>query len=595
MNLPSVLRFALLAGIYIFPTVGYANDDVNQFIEQVGVVVYDCPADEYREQLDQYLASDAITTQQRFQLTTLLSHYQNCNGQGTQAYEVLTQLIEDSRATKDAQYYASAYYQIGFTYDVKEMPERCEYYAEALRLAVNKFPDIELSAKLGLIVNACPNTGYKTEGEKLAALFATVEEYSGSENHRALAHIHNNIGLYFGRQYQQVLAAEQFLKAYEIGSNVYTSSNRLSILISALSALLASGQYDRVKEALEEFERVNQEVDTTLTNFWYYLAKTGYHYRVGEIAELEEALVPFGALVKRFNNAFYNGIHGWYSAVPCLVREDLVCLKAFVENEGSLVRPQKPYANYEYYKFMMRSYLLLGDTEAAKEAFELIVDRLDTIRQNNEQFTRVLGIANLYSQIYVLETEVEAAERRRKQIIYTLIVISIIMLSIAAFFWRKRHLATMALDPVTQVLNSKTAINRIMNVDKPSQDKTNALAIFDLGNFREVNRQVGSTKGDYVLRKIAETLSKVTRDSDVLGRFAPEQFILCLCDIEEDSAKSFFERVQTALENTFLDGQHGVDISIRSSMSIYISNDNFHDLDTVLDDMLLSLSLNGSK
>jgi diguanylate cyclase (GGDEF)-like protein len=153
----------------------------------------------------------------------------------------------------------------------------------------------------------------------------------------------------------------------------------------------------------------------------------------------------------------------------------------------------------------------------------------------------------------------------------------------------------MSLDPVTQVLNSKTALAQIARVENPSPNKINALAIFDLGNFREVNRQVGSTKSDYVLQSIANTLAKVTRDRDILGRFAPEQFILCLTDIEEASAKSFFERVQKALESTLLEGQHGVSISIRSSMSIYISNENFHDLNAVLDDMLLSLSLNGSK
>lgn len=572
-----------------------ATPDVDEFISNIGVVTYDCPDSQFDEQLDQFLASDTISQQQRFQLIVKKSHYQNCNGQGQKAQVALKALVAEPTADKNSEYYASAIYQIGFTYDVKEMNERCEYYGDALKLSMGRFDDIELSSTLGLVVNKCPNSGYADQSQALAALFATLEGYSKTDNKRALAHIHNNIGLFFAAHYQQVLAGDQFYKAYEMGAEVYTGSNRLSILVSAISAYLASGQYERANEALVEFETVNKEINSSLTNLWYYYLKSGYYYRVGDIEALETTLVPFGELVPRFNNPMYNGLYRWYSAFPCLEREDIECLRSYVIEEGSLERPQKAYANYEYYKFMMRVYLLLGDVSSSKEAFELIVNRLDTIRQNEERFTKTLGVANLYSQIFVLENQILVEERRRNIVVGTAVLFLIIFVMVVGLYLRKRSIARMSLDPVTQVLNSKTALSQIARVENPSLNKINALAIFDLGNFREVNRQVGSTKSDYVLQSIANTLSKVTRDRDILGRFAPEQFILCLTDIDETSAKSFFERVQKALESTLLEGQHGATISIRSSMSIYISSENFSDLNAVLDDMLLSLSLNGSK
>ena len=595
MNLPKHIKYTSIFLLSIAPHLVMANPGVDEFIQNIGVVTYDCPDNQFKEQLDSYLLSDEISQQQRFKLLTRKSHYQNCNGQSEQAQISLKSLISNPLVDEDSEYYASAVYQIGFTYDMKEMNERCGYYSDALSLAKGRFEDIELSSTLGLLVNGCPNSGYTDDSQVLAALFATLERYAQSNNERALAHIHNGLGLFFGTQFQQVLAADQFLRAYEMGSTVYTGSNRLSILISAISSLLATGQYDRAAEALIEFERVNSEINTPLTNFWYYLGKSGYHYRVGELEKLEASLVPFGELVARFNNDHYNGIFRWYSAVPCLASEDIECLQRFVEAEGSLGVPQKSYASYDYYKFMMRTYFLLGDIDDANSAFELIVRRLDTLRQNEERFTKMLGVANLYTQIYVLENKITTQELRRKQMLIGLFISVVCFILVIGFFLRKRHIARMSLDPVTQLLNSKTAIARISRVEKPSQNKTNALAIFDLGNFREVNRQVGSTKGDYVLQTIANTFSKVTRDKDILGRFAPEQFILCLTDIDEASAKSFFERVQEALQNTLLEGQHGVTMSIRSSMSIYISNENFSDLNAILDDMLLSLSLNGSK
>ena len=93
------------------------------------------------------------------------------------------------------------------------------------------------------------------------------------------------------------------------------------------------------------------------------------------------------------------------------------------------------------------------------------------------------------------------------------------------------------------------------------------------------------------MQQIAATLKDVTRSTDILGRFAPEQFILCLPDIEEQTAKSFFERIREALENTDLGEDANQSISVRSAISIYIATAAFDDLDEILDDMTRSFEL----
>jgi diguanylate cyclase (GGDEF)-like protein len=567
---------------------------VDAFLEEISTVTYDCPAIEYLPQVDEYLVSQDISRDQRFQLLVNKTHFQNCNGETEAAQASLIQLLEDPNVDSSSRYYALATYQLGFTYDMQERSERCEHYANAFKLSEGKFNDIEISSTLGLITN-CPQSGYSNDSERIAAYFALLERYAASDNFRALAHIHNSIGLFFGGKEQHVLAAEQYLKAHEIGSSVYTGSNRLSILISAISSLLASGQFDKAEQAIEEFELINAEVGTPLTNFWLYYAQAGYYYRVNDIERLEQTLPLLSDAIDKVNISFYKDLFRWYSAVPCLYRKDLACLQEFVDVEKTIPKQRKQYASYDYHKFLVRAYFALGDLESASEAYEDSVRKLDQIKENHDGMSKVMGVANLYGQIYVLENKILVAERRKQQLTVGLSVFVLLTLSGLAYVIRKRHVARMSLDPITQLLNSKTSINEIGKVLPPSKGKTNALAIFDLGNFREVNRQVGSTKGDYVLQKIASTLTKVTRDNDILGRFAPEQFILCLTDIEESSAKSFFERVQQALERTFIDGQHGANISIRSSMSIYITNEKFDDLHRVLDDMLLSLSLKSQK
>lgn len=596
LNLPSIIPWIFTCSFFVsIPFYSNAQTPIDEFLADVKTVTYDCPDPKYREQVDIYLRSTDLDDEYRFRLLVNQTHFQNCYGQNAEAQKTLKSIVNDSKADRRAEYFASATYQLGFTFDVQEREERCVHYAEALRLSKGKFADIEMSATLGLITN-CPQSGYSNDGERLAAYFALVEQYAESGNNRALAHIHNSIGLFFGAREQHVLAADQYLKAHEMGESVYTGSNRLSILISAITSLLGSGQHARAYEAIQDFDVINREVGTPITNFWYYYALSGYYYRTEQIEKMEATLPKLAEILPSVNTEFYRGLYRWYSTVPCLYNKDIACLKAFVDTENPLSNDEKKYGSYDYHKFLVRSNLAVGDLLAASDAFEKSLTQLDKVKQTHDGLARVIGVANLYSQIYVLENQILVAERRKQQITMLATLFFVIVIASIIYFVRKRRIAALSIDPTTKLLNSKTAVSNIAKVELPSEGKINALAIFDLGNFREVNRQVGSTKGDYVLQKIASTLSKVTRNNDILGRFAPEQFILCLADIEEASATSFFERVQHALENTFLDDQHGADISVRSSMSIYISSEKFSDINTILDDMLLSLSIkpNGS-
>ena len=121
------------------------------------------------------------------------------------------------------------------------------------------------------------------------------------------------------------------------------------------------------------------------------------------------------------------------------------------------------------------------------------------------------------------------------------------------------------------------------------------MALLDLSNLRELTIASGSAKSDTVLREISDTLRNVTRESDILGRFGPEQFILCLPNIEESSATSFFERVQNELDGTSVGNPNDESINVRTSMSIFIATEKFSDLSSVIDEMVLSFSVKSKR
>ena len=590
------MKFFKLFLLVCFASVGCISQAVAQqqavdrFIAESQTPTYDCPEAELAEQIAAFLENTSISQEQRNALIVMQTHGQICDAKNDIAEQQLTALIARDDVEKSTLYYASALYQLGFIYDVRGDDKRCEYYQRAQSIAEDKFTDVHLSASLGLITEC---EGNEDEGVRLGKLFTLLERYSVAEDPGAVAHIHNNIGLLFGSLGQHVLAAEQYIKAHEIGLEVYTGSNQLAVLISAITSLMASGNFDQAKETIHEFRRINLSVNTSLSNFWLLFAEAGYFYRTAQYDQLRDSIEQWQIMKEDVNSVTYRNLFRWYAAVLCLADEDTECLQTFLNEEAQTSDSYKAYVgrNKDYLKFITDIHFFLGDYQQAQLAYDHFAKQLLEESRADQASARILGIANLYSQINSLEASLERTQRNRDRLITAGVAAAVVSLLILAAFFFRWQMTRESIDPVTQLLNNRTALRRIERIAPPSPGKTNALAIFDLGNFREVNRFVGSAKADLVLEQIAGTLRDVTRGTDVLGRFAPEQFILCLPDIEEQTAKSFFERIRKALEETDLGEDANPSISVRSAMSIYIATATFDDLDEILDDMTRSFEL----
>lgn len=583
----SLIGFALFS----FVVNAQSNEEIERFILQAKVQTYDCPGEENIEQIDAYLASNSIITDnQRYALQVEKTHWLICSGKHADARTILTQLLADESADSEAEYYSGAIYQLGFIYDVQEDPKRCELYKQAKKLSEDKYDDVHLSAQLGLIT-VCNSDN--DEAIKLGNLYSLLERYSAKADKAAIAHIHNSIGLLYGTLGQHVLAAEQYQKSYEMGLGTYKGTNQLATLISVITSQMGSGDFDAAKVTIEEFKRVNQKINTPMTNVWLHFAESGYHYRLGNFDELKNSLARWGVYLPEINSRTYARLYDWYSAALCLSEKDQVCVTEFLkqQQEANVNKQYFLNRNKDYLKLLVDMHIFLGDIEAVDLAFQKYAEIMLKTLSEQQGSGKILGVANLHNEIIKLETSLAQERRSRLQAIIIVFVCCLVVIAILSFFFRRKYLARIKLDSVTGLLNSKSAISRIKRVDPPSPGRTNALALFDLRNFKDVNRQLGSVNSDKTLNQIASSLKQVTRERDILGRFAPEQFIVCLIDIEEDSAKSFFERIRYALENTMLSDREARKVSVRSSMSIYITNDTFDDMDDILEDMQMSLDI----
>ncbi len=89
--------------------------------------------------------------------------------------------------------------------------------------------------------------------------------------------------------------------------------------------------------------------------------------------------------------------------------------------------------------------------------------------------------------------------------------------------------AEAALDPLTGVPNRRHFNGRAETLLAETEpDVPISLVLIDLDRFKEINDNLGHLAGDTVLKEVVNRARIATRDSDMLARFAGDEFVLLL-------------------------------------------------------------------
>lgn len=95
-----------------------------------------------------------------------------------------------------------------------------------------------------------------------------------------------------------------------------------------------------------------------------------------------------------------------------------------------------------------------------------------------------------------------------------------------------------------------------------------SLLLLDIDHFKNINDTYGHSTGDEALRHIASVLQSTLRESDMAGRYGGEEFVVTLCDTDEQGAKVFAERLRQQIENTEVTVG---DITVKMTISVGIA------------------------
>jgi len=91
-----------------------------------------------------------------------------------------------------------------------------------------------------------------------------------------------------------------------------------------------------------------------------------------------------------------------------------------------------------------------------------------------------------------------------------------------------------------------------------------SLMLIDLDDFKKVNDTFGHQAGDEVLKEVSKILASCVRDSDAVGRYGGEEFILYLVHTDLEGASLPAERIRAAVEEkvfAFSEGTYRITVS----------------------------------
>jgi diguanylate cyclase (GGDEF)-like protein len=106
-----------------------------------------------------------------------------------------------------------------------------------------------------------------------------------------------------------------------------------------------------------------------------------------------------------------------------------------------------------------------------------------------------------------------------------------------------RHAATT--DPLTGLVNRRAweaETGRLLAHARRSNEPL-TIAILDLDDFKAVNDRQGHSAGDELLRAVTARWSAQLRESDVLGRYGGDEFVLCLPGTDAEGAAEMLTRL----------------------------------------------------
>ncbi|UCF21204.1 MAG: diguanylate cyclase [Gemmatimonadota bacterium] len=110
------------------------------------------------------------------------------------------------------------------------------------------------------------------------------------------------------------------------------------------------------------------------------------------------------------------------------------------------------------------------------------------------------------------------------------------------------------IDSTTRVFQKSFTLERLRQTIKLAWRKAFSVSVLmlDINRFKELNDKHGHVAGDRALRQLGAALKENVRDSDIVGRFGGDEFLVVLIDADSAGAKIVVDRLHAMSTSTSL-------------------------------------------
>ena len=137
-----------------------------------------------------------------------------------------------------------------------------------------------------------------------------------------------------------------------------------------------------------------------------------------------------------------------------------------------------------------------------------------------------------------------------------------------------RRLST--IDALTRVLNRHGIEQYIESLRQKNQ--TASIIVIDLDHFKRINDQLGHHVGDRVLQTVGEILSHDTRETDGLGRWGGEEFVLVCPDVPLSSAVELAEKLRRLIKEKVFISEMPLTVTASFGVATKYAGQSFEDV-----------------